>query len=93
MPLRDDAADHRHGIFAGRRRVAGAVGEKDAVGLERRDVVGRGRGRHHRDLAALAGELAQDVALDAVVDRDHVELRRRPAGRSPCPIATASRPR
>ena len=30
--------------------------------------------RHHRHLAALAGEQAQDVALDAVVDGDDVEL-------------------
>ena len=30
---------------------------------------------HDRHLAALAGELAQDVALDAVVDGHHVELR------------------
>ena len=30
---------------------------------------------HHRHLAALAGELAQNVALDAVVDGHHVELR------------------
>ena len=33
------------------------------------------------------GEQPQDVALDAVVDRDDVELRLRLAGRSPCPSA------
>ena len=34
------------------------------------------RRRHDRDLAAGAGQAAQDVALDAVVDGDDVELRR-----------------
>ena len=67
--------DHRHGVLAGRRRIAGTVGEKHAVGIERGDVLGAGLRRHHRHLAADAGEQAQDVALDAVVDRDHVELR------------------
>ena len=75
MPLSITLADHRHRIFAGRRRIAGAVGEEHAVRLERHDVLGRGLRRHHRDLAAAAGEQAQDVALDAVVDRDHVEFR------------------
>ena len=73
--LGDDVADDGHGIFAGGGGVARPVGEKHAVGLERDDVRGRGLGRHHRHLAALAGELAQDVALDAVVDGDHVEFR------------------
>ena len=31
--------------------------------------------RHHRHPAAIAGELAQDVALDAVIDGDDVEFR------------------
>ena len=35
-------ADHRHRIFAGRRRIARAVGEENAVGLERQNVGGRG---------------------------------------------------
>src|SRR3954452_23506877 len=71
----DDVADDRHGIFARRRRVARAVGEENAVRLERKDVLARGLRGHDRDLAALAGELAQNVALDAVVDGHHVELR------------------
>ena len=32
--------------------------------------------RHHRHLAAVGGEEPQDVAFDAVVDRDHVEFGR-----------------
>jgi hypothetical protein len=68
-------ADHRHRIFAGRRRVARAVRQEHAVRLQRQDVLGRGRGRHHRHLAAGIGEQPQDVALHAVVDRDHVKFR------------------
>ena len=74
MPLSMMLADHRHRIFAGRRRIAGTIRQEHAIGLERRDVVGRGLRRHHRDLAAIGGEEPQDVALDAVVDRDHVKL-------------------
>ncbi len=34
-------ADRRHGVFAGRGRIAGTVGEKYAVGFERQDILGR----------------------------------------------------
>ena len=44
-------------------------------GFERQNIVGRGRCRHHRDIAGMAGELAQNVALDAVVDGDDVKFR------------------
>ena len=76
VPDVDHLLDHGHRVFAGRGRIAGAVGQKHAVRLHRQNVFGRGRRRHHRDLAAFAGEQPQDVALDAVVDRDHVEFRR-----------------
>lgn len=59
-----------------RRRVAGAVRQKDAVRVHRQDVGGRGRGRHDRELASKAGQAAQDVVLDAKVERDHVEWLR-----------------
>ena len=66
--------DDRNGIFAGGGRVARAVGEEDAIGIERQDVLGgRGRG-HDGDVAAGLGEQAQDVALHAVVDGDDLEL-------------------
>src|SRR5438105_2755958 len=71
----DHLLDHRHRIFAGFGRIAGAVRKKHAVGLHRQNIFGRRRRRHHRDLAARAGEQAQDVALDAIVDSDDVELR------------------
>ena len=86
----DQCADHRHRIFAGRCRIARAVGEENAVGLERQNVGGRGLRRHHRHLAVIAGELAQDVALDAVVDGDDVKFRRRAFRRSLRPKPTAS---
>ena len=41
-------------------------------------------------LQRIAGELAQNIALDAVVDRNNVEFRRRAFRRSLRPIATAS---
>ncbi len=75
VPVSISLLDHRHRIFAGRRRVARAVRQEHAVGLQRHDVLGRGRGRHHRHLAAGSGQQPQDVALDAIVDRDHVEFR------------------
>ena len=75
VPEFDQLLDHRHGVFAGRRRIAGAVREEDAVGLERHDIFRRGLRRHYCDLAAGAGEQAQNIALDAVVERDHVEFR------------------
>ena len=72
----DDLLNHRHCVFAGLGGIAGAVGQEHAVGLHRQDVRGRGGRRHHRDLAAFAGQQPQDVALDAVVDGDDVEFRR-----------------
>src|SRR5271168_1966579 len=36
--LVDERVDDRYGIFAGRGRIAGPVGKKDAVGLERQDI-------------------------------------------------------
>src|SRR3979411_1318437 len=46
-----------------------------AARLHRQDVFGRSGRRPHGDLAANAGEQPQDVALDAVIDGDDVELR------------------
>ena len=62
--------DHRHRVFAGRGRIAGAVGEEDAVGLVRHDLVEARGGGHHGDPRAGVGEVAEDVVLGAVVDRD-----------------------
>ena len=75
VPEFDQFFDDRHRVFAGRRRIARAIGEENPVRLQRHDVFGRSLGRDDRDLAASAGEEAENVALDAVVDRDDVEFR------------------
>ena len=53
------------------RRVAGAVGEHDAVIPGGEDVLRRDRAGQHRHGAAALTELARDVALRAVVDERH----------------------
>ncbi|MNT00812.1 hypothetical protein D3C72_1352560 [compost metagenome] len=67
----DQLLDFRHGVGAGRGRVARTVGQDHAVGIAGQDVLGRGRRRHHGDLHAGRGQGAQDVALHAVVDDHH----------------------
>ncbi len=83
----EHALDRGHGVLAGRRRIAGAVRQEHAVGLVAQDVFGRRRRRHDRHLAAGVGEAAQDVALGAVVDGDHVIL-----GLLELAVALAQRP-
>ena len=63
----DQLGDLGHGIGTGGGRVARAVGQENAVGLERQHLLGRGGGRQHGDAKAGADQRAQDVALDAVV--------------------------
>ena len=71
----EDLADRLDRVVAG-LRVAGAVGQEDAVGLQRQRLARRRLRRHHGDAAAALGQHAQDVALDAVVVGDDVEARR-----------------
>src|SRR5690242_12480486 len=73
---RDQLAQYRHGVFAGRGRIARPVRQKDTIGLVPQNVLGRGGGGDDRDAAAALGQHAQDVALGAVIDRDDVETRR-----------------
>ena len=75
VPEVDQLLNDGHRVFAGRCRIAGPVRQEHAVRLEGHDVFGRGFGRHHCHLAAGTGEQAENVALNAVVDRDHVEFR------------------
>ena len=68
----DQLADHRHRVLPCRGGVAGAVGEEDAVRLVRHHfVIGRGGGQYCHPRAGV-GEVAEDVALRAIVDRDDV---------------------
>ena len=85
--LVEHALDRGHAVACRRRRIARAVGQEHAVGLVAQDVLGRGGGRNDRDLAAGVGEAAQDVALGAVVDGDHVVL-----GLGELAVALAQRP-
>ena len=71
---RDELADRGDRVVA-RLRIAGAVGQEHAVGLQREHVGRGGLRRHHGHVAAALGQHAQDVVLDAEVVGDDVELR------------------
>ena len=68
----DQFVDDRDRIFAGRGRIARAVGQEHAIRRHRYDVLGTGGCRNDRDLAIEAGEQAQNVALHTVVDADNM---------------------
>jgi hypothetical protein len=72
----DELLDNRHGVFAGRRRIARAVRKEDAVRIVAQDILGARRCGHHRDVAALACPHPEDIALGAIIDRDNLVLRR-----------------
>ena len=57
---------------AGRGGIAGAVGEEETVGLVRHHLVEAGRGGQHGHPRAGVGEVAEDVALGAIIDGDDV---------------------
>ncbi len=65
-----DQVSKRPVQIADRRGIAGAVRDEDAVGRQREHVFGRHRGRHDGDVAAGLGQPAQNVVLDARVERD-----------------------
>src|SRR5205823_2106466 len=71
----DQLAQHRHGISSGRRRVAGAVRQEDAVGPTAQNILGRSRGRDHGYPAAVRSEHSEDVALRTVIDGDNMMAR------------------
>ena len=72
LAARQELLDLRHREPPGRRRIARAVRQEDAVRLERQDLLGRGGRRHHRHPQVEAGERAEDVALDSIIDGDHM---------------------
>ena len=92
----EELADRLDRVVAG-LRIAGAVGEEHAVGLQRQHLVGRRLRRHHGHAAAVVGEQAQDVALDAEVVGDHVQALARAGAAGParapssCPRSTGRR--
>src|SRR3989475_10873290 len=88
--LGDDLADAADGV-----RVAGAVREEDAVGMQAQDVARRRRRRDDADAAAGADQVPEDVELDAEVVRDdELWLAAAPGGGFLRPrVATAETPR
>ncbi|MCY1508168.1 hypothetical protein D9M68_424690 [compost metagenome] len=67
----EELADRLDGVVA-RLGVAGAVGEEDAVRIQRQHFARRSLRRHHGQAAAAGDQHAQDVQLDAEVIGNHV---------------------
>ena len=69
--------DSLDGVIAG-LRVAGAIGQEDAVGIQRQHLCGRGLGGYHGEPATPVNQHPQDIALHAVIVGHHVvgQLRR-----------------
>ena len=63
--------------IAERGRIAGAVGEEDAVGIFGEDFGGAGCGVHHLDFEARLAQAAQDVEFDAKIVCDDAMFDRR----------------
>ncbi len=78
----EELADRGDRVVAG-LRVARAVGQEDAVGVERQHVGRAGLRGDDGDATAVVREQPQDVALDAEVVGDHVQARARPQHRAP----------
>ena len=72
----DELANIFHGVIDG-LGVAGAVGEKHAVGAHAQNFFGGGVRRNDRDVAVVIHEQTQNVLLDAVIVGHHFEFRAR----------------
>src|SRR6266446_6215055 len=68
-------AQYRHGVKAGRGRVARPVRQKNPVGTMAQNVFCRGSTRDHGDAAAMGCEHSQDVALCTVIYCNDVMAR------------------
>ena len=66
--------DDRHRIFARCRRIAGSVAQEDAIRLQSHHLVKAGLRRHHRHPRTSLHQIAEDVVLRTIVDRDHMRL-------------------
>ena len=73
--LADQLADGVDDVVE-RRRVAGAVGEEDDVGVLGEHLLGRGGAGQQGQPGAVLAQLADDVELDPGVDPDHVRAAR-----------------
>ena len=92
MSVSRNRADGGDGVVAG-LRVARAVTQENTIRIHRKYLICRRLCRHHRHAAAVLGEDAQNVALDAEVVGDDVQaaLRTRRLGRRrprPCRRST-----
>src|SRR2546422_3192159 len=59
-----------------RLRIARSIGQKNPVGLERQNVLGRSLGGNDLHVAVMIDQQAQDVLLDAEIVGRHAEPRR-----------------
>ncbi len=85
--------DHRHRIAAGRRRIAGTVGQENTLGVMGHDLIGGRGGGQHGDIRAMGHQRPQNVALGAVIQRDDLEGRVFGRGAEAlAPFPTAFRP-
>ncbi len=75
VPEFDDLFDDRDRVLTGRGRIARTVRQENAVRLHRQNIFGGRLGVDDGDLATLTSKQPQDVAFDAVIDRDDVEFR------------------
>ena len=69
LPLRELARGLVRGCQDG--RVAGSVGEEDAVGMMREGILRRGGAGHHQDAHTMGTEQSEDVSLHAEIEKDH----------------------
>ena len=67
--------DHRHGINAGCRRIAGAIGQENPIGVMGHHIVKSGGCRQNGHIATRRGKAAQDVALGTVIDGNDLVFR------------------
>src|SRR5690348_10188919 len=51
--------------------IAGTIREENPVRLQRQDIAGRSLRGHHRDIASVIDQQAQNVLLDAVIVGDN----------------------
>ena len=86
------STDLRSATWRRRLRVAGAVGEEHAVGMQRLDLGKRDRRRHYMNLEAALGHPCRSHGLDAEVNRHHTESRFtvRPSRRTDSVVLTSS---